>query len=171
VLYDRKAAAAQTPNRQLSDNQWAAIRAHLGLPRQARDDFDKIIAKHFKATESRECLKAWPAEDLDAAEQLWSDALTRKGIVMARNRGIQNVMPQDDLPGWTDVRPLSPRTLRRPRMGSTTIHPTLPATQFAELEAWRAAQPKPTPTIHDAVRILLDRALSADPIIKNLRGK
>jgi hypothetical protein len=79
--------------------------------RRARGDFEQIVAKHFKATEWRERLKAWPAEDLDAAEQFWSDALARKGIVMARNRCIRNAMPQDDLQGWTDVRPLSPRTL------------------------------------------------------------
>ena len=42
---------------------------------------------------------------------------------------------------------------------STTIHPTLPAQQFARLQAWRAAQPKPMPTIREAVRTLLDISL------------
>jgi hypothetical protein len=113
MLFDGKRASSLTTNRQLSDPQWAKIQEHLGLPDHARDDFEKIVAKHLKATEWRERIKAWPTEDLDAAEQLWSDALARKGVVMARNRGVQNVMPQDDLRGWTNARALSPRTLRR----------------------------------------------------------
>jgi hypothetical protein len=47
-------------------------------------------------------------------------------------------------------------------MGSKTVHATLPAKQFAELQAWRAAQPKPTPTIPEAVRKLLDMALTSE---------
>jgi hypothetical protein len=62
--------------------------------RRARGDFEQIVAKHFKATEWRERLKAWPAEDLDAAEQFWSDALARKGIVMARNRASKTLCPK-----------------------------------------------------------------------------
>ena len=47
----------------------------------------------------------------------------------------------------------------RRRLESTTIHATLPAQQFARLQAWRAAQPKPMPTIPEAVRTLLDISL------------
>ena len=54
MLFDGKRASSLTTNRQLSDRQWALIQKHLGLPNQSRDDFEKIVAIHFKGNAARE---------------------------------------------------------------------------------------------------------------------
>jgi hypothetical protein len=67
MLFDGKRASSLTTNRQLSDRQWALIQKHLGLPNQSRDDFEKIVAIHFKGNAARERIRADRTPEEDAA--------------------------------------------------------------------------------------------------------
>jgi hypothetical protein len=41
--------------------------------------------------------------------------------VVARNRGVRNIFPHDDLGGWTDARPPTPQNLRQWAFGPKAI--------------------------------------------------
>ena len=50
----------------------------------------------------------------------------------------------------------------RPKVCAQSIHLRLPPAELARLDAWIAAQPEPRPSRPEAIRRLLDRALSGE---------
>lgn len=50
----------------------------------------------------------------------------------------------------------------RPRVDAQSIHLRLPPAELARLDAWIATQPQPRPSRPEAIRRLLDRALSGE---------
>jgi hypothetical protein len=97
MLLDGKRASSLTANRQLSDRQWAKIQEHLRLPDHARDDFEKIVARHLKgiAARERECERAPGINSPEsiAVAAYFADHLPQAGMVVARKRGIKSIYP------------------------------------------------------------------------------
>jgi hypothetical protein len=124
MLSDGKSAQAPTTTRQLSARQWAQIRECLGLPEHARDDFELIVAQHFKGTAARERQRPdWNSEESKAAAAHYADGLAQRDIVMARNRGIKTMWPRDALgcDGWTYAGPITARDIQTIVFGRTSL--------------------------------------------------
>jgi hypothetical protein len=112
MLFDGKQASSLTTNRQLSDRQWAKIQGHLVCP-TTRDEFEKIVARHFKGSAARERQRTIDGgynspESLVVAD-FFVREFNRRGMVVARKGGIMSICPREDLArdGWTYVGPVT----------------------------------------------------------------
>jgi hypothetical protein len=108
-------------NRQLSDRQWAKIQEHLRLPDHARDDFEKIVARHLKGIAARERERerapgltrpnqspSPPISQIISRRQAWSSPASAASRAYTRT-----------VPGWTYVGPVTPHEARAVIFGRT----------------------------------------------------
>ena len=78
-----------------------------------RDEFEKIVARHFKGSAARERQRTIDGgynspESLVVAD-FFVREFNRRGMVVARKGGIMSICPREDLArdGWTYVGPVT----------------------------------------------------------------
>jgi hypothetical protein len=104
MLYDRKAAAAQTPNRQLSDNQWTAIQTHLGLPAERVVILNKSPRNISKPLNGASASKRGRPKTLMLPNNFGPTPSPARELLWHATVASKTLCPKTI---WTDVRPRS----------------------------------------------------------------